>query len=196
MNQDSKVPSRIRGGVTTFQLVSCPLPRASGVGLARRRAETPTLNTSVQSGHLYKVLSVGVFNLHCVSTFSLSRCTALYTNDDLYNRPSKVELVTAQGAPCQHAGGMTVLSEKRRARAYALSRSGCAASMDWPDDNNCGWSPQDWRAADRELTPARPETLSRSELLVTTASNFGKSTPTCCFSRTRDSQRICPTCIT
>lgn len=74
-------------------------PRSLCADLARRtgrggqpRSDTRTLNTSADSGCLFKVLSVESFNLRCVSTLvEMSRCTALYTNAALYNIRIKVE---------------------------------------------------------------------------------------------------------
>lgn len=58
---------------------------------ATRRDDVPTLNTSANTGRLFTVLSVEVFDLRCISTLLLSRCSALYTNDDRYNVGINVE---------------------------------------------------------------------------------------------------------
>jgi len=63
-----------------------PSSEAVPASLAVARMGNSTLNTSAESGCLFNVLSVEVFNLRCISTF-LSRRSLLFTNVGLYFIP-------------------------------------------------------------------------------------------------------------
>lgn len=111
----------------------------------------PTLNTSAETGRLFNVLSVEVFNLRCISTAVVETQPSLNKRTSIQNTVQTNVSPEFRAASLQ-ACDMTDRAKKRRARVLWAEQKrmrrihGLAFSL--LDDNNCGDVSQAWKAAE------------------------------------------------